>query len=173
MTALISARVWGGPPASAIFFSLVGLDVARSGFGGLGETEVQHLYRAVRPQLDIAGLQVAVNDAFFVRAFERIGDLPRDFQGFVERNRAVRDALGQRGTLDQLHDQRAVFDAVNGGNVWVIEGGQDLGLAVEASETVGVRGEGVRQQLDGDVTAEPGVGSAPDLRPCRLRRVYR
>jgi hypothetical protein len=44
----------------------------------LGEAEVEHLDRAVRPHLDVGGLQIAMDDAGVVCGFERIGDLPRD-----------------------------------------------------------------------------------------------
>ena len=39
--------------------------------------------------LDVRGLQVAVDDALLVRGFERLGDLPRDRQRLVERDRAA------------------------------------------------------------------------------------
>ena len=45
-----------------------------------------------RRDLDVRGLQIAVNDALLVRGFERLGDLPRDRQRFVERQWAARDA---------------------------------------------------------------------------------
>ena len=53
----------------------------------LREPEVQHLDRAVGPHLDVRRLQIAMDDAVLVRRLERIGDLPRDRQRFVERNR--------------------------------------------------------------------------------------
>ena len=49
--------------------------------------------------LDVGGLQVAMDDALLVRGFERLGDLPRDRQRFVERQRPARDALGERRRL--------------------------------------------------------------------------
>ena len=45
---------------------------------GLGEAEVEHFHGSVRRDLDVRGLQVAVNDAFVVRDFERVGDLSSD-----------------------------------------------------------------------------------------------
>ena len=44
----------------------------------LGQAEVEDLYRAVGRDLDIGRLQVAVDDAFFVRRVERVRDLARD-----------------------------------------------------------------------------------------------
>ena len=58
-----------------------------------------------------------MDDALLVRRFERVGDLPRDRQRFVERNRALRDAIGERRPFDQLEDERVrratVFEAVD------------------------------------------------------------
>ena len=71
------------------------------------QTEVEHLHRAVGADLDIRGLQIAVDDALLVRRFERLGDLLRDRQRLVERNRATRDALRQIVALDEFHHERA------------------------------------------------------------------
>ena len=61
---------------------------------------------AVSPHLDVRGLQIAMDDPLLVRRFERLGDLLRDRQRFVERHRALRDPIGERRTLDQLQHQR-------------------------------------------------------------------
>ena len=60
-----------------------------------------------------------MDDALLVRRFERLGDLLRDRQRFVERDRAARDALREIVALDQFHHERAVmpsafFEAVDG-----------------------------------------------------------
>ena len=52
-----------------------------------------------------------MDDALLVRGFERLGDLPRDGQRLVERDRPARDALGQVFALDELHDQARVTAA--------------------------------------------------------------
>ena len=44
----------------------------------LRQPEVEHLHRAVRRDLDVRRLQIAMDDALLVRGFERLGDLPRD-----------------------------------------------------------------------------------------------
>ncbi len=61
---------------------------ARRGSGGerFGETEIQHLHRAVRAHLDVGGLQIAMDDPLLVRGFERFGNLPGDRQHLVERH---------------------------------------------------------------------------------------
>ena len=56
------------------------------GIGGqrLGEPEVEHFDGAVGPQLDIGGLEVAMDDPLLVCRFEGIRDLSRDRERFVE-----------------------------------------------------------------------------------------
>ena len=74
---------------------------------GFGETEVQDLHGAVGPDLDVRGLQIAMDDPLLVRRFERLGDLPRDRQRLVDRDRAARDPLREILALDEFHHERA------------------------------------------------------------------
>ena len=55
--------------------------------------------------LDIGGLQIAVDDALLVRRFERVRDLPRYSHASFERYRPARDAVSQRLAVDQLEHQ--------------------------------------------------------------------
>ena len=70
---------------------------------GLGEAEVEHLHLAVRRELDVGGLQVAVDDALLVRLLERLGDLLRDRERLVDRDRAALQPLGEVLAGDELH----------------------------------------------------------------------
>ena len=81
--------------------------VSRTAIRRLRQTEVEHLHVAVGRQLDVRRLQIAMNDAVLVRGFERLGDLPRDRQRFVDRDRPLRDAIGERRPVDQLQHERA------------------------------------------------------------------
>ena len=45
----------------------------------------------------------------------------------------------------------------------MVEGGEQLGLALEAGEALGVGGEDSRKGLDGDGAVEAGVAGAVDL----------
>jgi len=49
------------------------------------------------------------------------------------------------------------------GDVGVIQRGQELGLAPEAREPIGIVDESLRQHLDRDVPLELGVPRPPDL----------
>ena len=64
----------------------------------LRQTEIENLHSAAGRDFDIGRLQVAMDDALFVRGFERSSDLPADLQRVVERQRS----LG-RFALHQLH----------------------------------------------------------------------
>ena len=90
-----------------------------------GKAEVEHLDGAVGTELDVGRLQVAVDDALLVGCVKRIGDLPGDGQHVGNRNRALRNPLGEREPLDQFHDERggacASLEAVNGRDVGMIE----------------------------------------------------
>ena len=75
------------------------------------ETEIEHLDGAVVAHFDVRRFQVAMDDALVVSDFERFGNLAGDRQRFVDRNRARREAIGQRGAVDELHDERHVGPA--------------------------------------------------------------
>ena len=133
----------------------------------LREPEVEHLHRAVAADLDVGGLQIAMHDAQVVRGLERFGDLPGDRQRLGDRHRSALDQRRKIVALDQLHHQRAdavrFLEAVDVRDVGVIERCEHLGFAGEAGQALGVLGEVLRQDLDGDVAVEPGVARAVDL----------
>ena len=66
---------------------------ARRGGREFRDSEVQHLHRPIGSDLDVRGLEIAVDDPLLVRSFERLGDLLRDRQCLVEWDRSSRDAL--------------------------------------------------------------------------------
>ena len=47
-----------------------------------------------------------MDDALLVRGLERLGDLPRDRQCLVERDRTTGDAFGQVVALHEFHHER-------------------------------------------------------------------
>ena len=118
-------------------------------------------------ELDVRRLEIAVDDALFVGVLERLGDLARDCQGLVERYPALLHALGERRTFDQLEDQGArlagLFDAVDRGDVRMVEARQHLRLALEAREALRVGREGLGQDLDRHLASELRVRGAIDL----------
>jgi hypothetical protein len=108
-----------------------------------------------------------VNDPFLVRFLECLGDLPRDRQRFVLRQRTVLQAVGERGPFDQLHDERAhaarFLQAEDRRDVRVMQLRQHLGFALEASEPLGVLRERLGENLDRDLAPQLRIGRAIDL----------
>src|SRR2546430_1163970 len=104
-------------------------------FGVFGKTtmqqsEVQDLDHAIGSDLHIRWLQVAMDDAFFVRRLEGVDDLFGEGQCFIEWNRPLSDALGKSLSFYQLHDQRkaaiGLFQSEDGCDVGMIERSQQL-----------------------------------------------
>ncbi len=54
------------------------------------------------------------------------------------------------------------MQAVDRCDVGVVEGGEELGLAFEARQPLGVGGEGLGEDLDGDLAVEGRVEGFPD-----------
>ena len=108
-----------------------------------------------------------MDDAVLVGGFERLDDLARDRQRVLEWNRAVSDAIGQRGPVDELHHQRLpgrrFLDAVDRRDVRMVQRGEDLRFALEPREALGIGGERRRQDLEGDVALQSAVTRAVDL----------
>ena len=117
-----------------------------------------------------------MDDALLVRGLERRRHLPRDRQRLGEREAIPeREPIGQRRPLDQFHDQdRAggrVLDAIERGDVRVIERGQDARFAVEAGAALGVGGPIAGQHFEGDVATQAGIARAIHLaHPARAER---
>ncbi len=143
----------------------------------LGEAEVEDLDLSVGRELHVGGLEVAVDDPLLVRGLERLGDLPRDGEGLVERERAALQPFGEVFALDELHDEGAdaarLLEAVDRGDVGVLQLGEDLRLALEAREAVGVRGERLGEDLDRDLALQLRSRSPGRPRPFRPRRAGR
>ncbi len=121
----------------------------------------------------LAGLRSRWTMPCSCAASSAVGDLPCDRQGLGERNRSLLDAIGKRRAVDQLHDERmrraAVFEAVDLGDVRMIERGEDLRFAMKAREPIRVAGERIRQDLQRDVATELGVAGAIHLAHSALR----
>ena len=131
------------------------------------QPEVQHLDRAVVLHLHVGGLEIAVDDASLVGGFQRLGDLFGDRQCFVEGNLPLLDAICQRWAFDEFEHQRShavsFFEAVDGSDVRMVQGGENLRFTLEPYEAVWVRREGIRQRLERHIAVKFGVVGAVDL----------
>ena len=108
-----------------------------------------------------------MDDAGLVRVFERRRQLQRDVHHVLIRHRTAREAVGERGPVDELHDQgkaaACFLDPVNLRDVLMIERGERLRFAFEARQILGVRGDAREEHLDGDFAVESHVVGAIDL----------
>jgi hypothetical protein len=83
------------------------------------------------------------------------------------------DDVGQRHALDEFHHQRAnavrLLEPVHVRDIGMIEPGEDLRFALAPGEPIGIVREKVRQDLDRDVTIQPGIerGTPRPCHPCR------
>jgi len=101
-----------------------------------------------------------MNHSLLVSVLQGVRDLPGDGQRFLERDRALRDALGQRRALRQLEHQRAVLHAIDRRDVGMVQRRQHLRFAGESRHAVGVLRERFGDDFDGHVAAQLGIGGA-------------
>jgi hypothetical protein len=108
-----------------------------------------------------------MDDAFRMRRINCIGNLPADDQCLTRYDRASSQSLRKRFALYELEYERrkpaGSFDAVNGADVRVIEGGKHPRFAVEPSQPLLVADKHRRQHLDRHVSTELHVVCAVHL----------
>ena len=68
-----------------------------------------------------------------------------DRECLVHWDRPLRDAVLKGRPLNQFHDEGpalvGLFQAIDGGDVRVVQSGEDLGFAPEAGNPIGIAGE--------------------------------
>ena len=108
-----------------------------------------------------------MDDAELVRRFQGFGDLLRDRKRLINRHGSLCDPIGERASLDQLHDQRAnvgrELEPIDLGDVRMVGCRQCLRFAFESSEPVRIVGERFGQNLQRDIAIELRVPRAIDL----------
>jgi hypothetical protein len=113
-----------------------------------------------------------MHDPELVRGFESIGDLARDRQRIRERDGAAGNQHREIVPLDQFHHERPksrlrrpgnVLDAVDLGDVRMIQRRQRLRFTGEPREAVGVRLKQLGQHLEGHVAIQPRVARPVNL----------
>ncbi len=101
-----------------------------------------------------------MNDALIVCLLESFGDLSGDLDGLI-RGHALLNQLLQSRAVDELHDEEALvvcfLEAVDRGNVRMIQRCQNFGLALEPRQTLWILCNRLGKHFDGHVTPELGV----------------
>ena len=131
-------------------------------FDDLREAEVHELRLLVAGPHRVGGLDVAVHDLLLVGVGERLADLHEHVQDARGRNRAAaaEDLLECR-PLHVLHRDvvaaRLLAGVVDRDDVRVVEFRGGLGLAHEVRDRLGVLGQRLGQDFEGDQSVEHGV----------------
>src|SRR5947207_8432238 len=116
------------------------MNVARCGafINQLCQAEVEDLYLTRRRDHDVAGFDIAMNYAAFMRSGERISHLDGDGQSAAEIEWPSVHQLAHVLAFNVLHgDEVDAFDVVeieDGADVWMVEGGRETRFALETFE---------------------------------------
>ena len=109
-----------------------------------GQAEVEQLHAAFRSEHDVAGLEVPMHDTLGMSGSQRRRDLAADLQRVLHRDGAGREARRERLAFHALQDQEprpivSVLQAMDGGDVGMVERSRQLRLAQKAGAPVGIR----------------------------------
>ncbi len=107
-----------------------------------------------------------MNDPFCVSGIERVRNRDGQRKNQLGFHRSPSDAMLQRHAVQKLHgDERfAVLfpNVINRADVWVVQCGRGLSLALKAGECLRFTGNLLRQELESDETMQPRVLSLID-----------
>jgi len=102
-----------------------------------------------------------MDDTFLVRFLQCVRDLDGDDECFVGGNGPARDAFGKSLALDELeHEEKnraRLFQTVDRGDVWMIQGREYFRLSLESSQSFLVFGEQIGQNLDRHLPTELSI----------------
>ena len=102
-----------------------------------------------------------MHDPLLVSGLQCFGDLSSDSNRLVYRDRPARDELCERLTVNELQHEcvnvRALLEAVNCGDVRVVERGDDLRFPLESGDALAIEREVAREHLERDVSMKCGV----------------
>ncbi len=105
-----------------------------------------------------------MDDALFVGFLERLRDLQRERKAFSKGKWPRFEAFAERRAGNELHDEgmgrAAGLEAVDLGDVRVVELREELRLALESRQALLVLGEGRRQDLDRHLALQACVSVA-------------
>ncbi len=153
-----------------------GIEVGLVHVEAAGKAEVEYLDEAAIGEHDVGGLEVAVEDAELVRGGEAVGDLDSGGERELQAGRALGDDLVERLAWDVLHDDVGLVlsaglggglaDVVDGGDVGVVDGRGQAGLAQLRGADLLQRLRAALEQLEDDRTLQERVGGqVDDARP--------
>ena len=102
----------------------------------LGQAEIGDFHLAAFVQQDVLGLDIAMDDPFFMGVLQGLANLGDDCQCLLRLQTSALDEMPQIAPVDELHDQvkqAARFaEIVDGDDVGMAEPGQGAGFASKA-----------------------------------------
>ena len=133
----------------------------------LCQTEVEDFDAIVASDEDVVGLEIAVDDAFFVGGGEAFGDVESVLDQFAARKSSGGQNFAKRLAFEKFGDKKAdavlLPDVVNSEDVGMIQRAQDFRLMLETMKAVGIRGESGGQNFQSDRAIETRVTGAINL----------
>ena len=128
----------------------------------LGHAKVENLRRSVGEEHDVRRLHVPMDDAVLVRLLQSTCDLEGNRDGVLARQRAAHEARLQRlAAVERHRDEQlplgCLADLVNRADVGMIQRRGGAGFLKKAAFGLRPHAEVARQELQGDVPAEPLV----------------
>ena len=122
---------------------------------------------AVARDEDVLGLQIAVDDALGVGSREPVGHVRGQLHGLSPGQQPAPDPRPQVLALQQLdHRNRLAVhhcELMDGHDVRMGDRRNGAGLVLESGAHLRIRREVVRQHLQRDIAAEPGITGTVDL----------
>ena len=127
----------------------------------LRQTEIEDLHRAGRRHLDVGGFYISVGDVFPVGLLQAFSDLAANGERFRQwQGACAREGLARHQLHHETMYAAGFLHPVNGGNVGMIQRGQQTGLAPEARQAVRITREGRRKNFERDITTQFGIAGA-------------
>src|SRR5262245_25058939 len=134
--------------------------------GKLGESEVEKLDHAIRPDDHVLGFDVAVNDVVLMSGREGPCYLYRNIESFDKRHPFLHP-VAQRLTFYELGgDEMDVFDRpdlIDRQDPHVVDCRRGPGFLFEAADAIRLGRESSGQQLERNLAVKPGIQGEMDL----------
>ena len=138
-----------------------------AGQGQFGQAKIQDLDEPIVRNHQVIGLQVPMRDARLMRFGQTFRRLRRNFNCFLDGQRAGGNQLAHGLAFDQFHRDvvsgTIASEFVDGNDIGMIESGCRAGLLLEAPQAIAVSGESGRQNLDRNPAVQARI-----LRPVHL-----
>jgi hypothetical protein len=130
------------------------------------DAEVEQLRPGLRKH-HVGGLQIAMHDTCAMRRVERARDVDGDRKDLIDGQRALLQSLGERVSVEELHDEIVdavvVADVEQRADVGVTQFRNRAGFAFEPRTALRILREVLAQHLDGNGAIKPRVARFVDL----------